>query len=73
MIISILLKDNREDGLLLPHTQGVLFVLRAATVCSGMKGAQTGLSKPWDVYLNLLEECELGRRDVTDVNLGWRG
>lgn len=38
-----------------------------------MKGAQTGLSKPWDVYLNLLEECKLGRRDVTDVNLGWRG
>lgn len=38
-----------------------------------MKGAQTGLSKPWDVYLNLLEECELGRREVTDVNLGWRG
>lgn len=73
MIISILLKDNREDGLFLPHTQGVLFVLRASTVCSGMKGAQTGLSKPWDVYLNLLEECELGRREVTDVNLGWRG
>lgn len=42
-------------------------------MCSGMKGVQTGLSKSGDVYLNLLEECELGRREVTDVNLGWRG
>lgn len=73
MFTSILLKDNREDGLFLPHIQGVLLVLHASTVYSGLKGAQTGLSKRWDLYLDLLEECEPGKREVTDVNLGCRG
>lgn len=52
-------------------------LLHANTVYSwlvpGMKGAQTGLSKGWDLYLDLLEECEPGKREVTDVNLGCRG
>lgn len=77
MFTSILLQDKRKDGLFLPHTQGVLLVLHASTVYSwfvpSMEGAPTGLSKCWALFLDLLEECEPGKREVADVKgrSGW--